>query len=326
MLISEIRDLFVAQYKIQSQVRDLKQIEIPEKLLGSFISQAQQDIQRRLLVVESSVDIALSTSSNVHSLPSNFGLHKHAYVGQNLLDEKSARFIREQIAQGNSGYWYAIYQQGNTQQILTPLTSGTLTLFYYPDFRYYQPSVSSSQDWGTFNGTVFSGKLLLPDRYDMAILYYMLSQVIPDYYQLYEKEIRSLRSSRVASFDDGFSYQFGGVENNVPLTTTGINATTITSSSVPTDVADKKIRFRASDTGADATVEYEDGWTTTPTIVNNITTIVVTSADSEFTNFIHVESNNENFSWSQTGATTITITPYPTTGWGDVEIIIEVWN
>jgi hypothetical protein len=201
-----------------------------------------------------------------------------------------------------------------------------LTLFYYPDFRYYQPSVSSSQDWGTFSGIVFSGKLMLPDRYDMAILYYMLSQVIPDYYQMYEKEIFSLKGSRVASFDDGFSYHFGGVDNNVPLITTGINATTTTSSSVPTDTADKKIRFRVSDTGGDATVEYEDGWTTTPTIVNNTTTVVITSADAEFTNFVHVESNQEGFGWEQTGATSITVTPYPTTGWGDVEIIIEVWN
>ncbi|GJQ44062.1 MAG: hypothetical protein JETCAE03_35600 [Ignavibacteriaceae bacterium] len=323
MLISEIRDLFVAQYKIQSQVRDLKQIEIPEKLLGSFISQAQQDIQRRLLVVESSVDITLSTLSNVHSLPSNFGLHKHAYVGQNLLDEKSARFIREQIAQGNSGYWYAIYQQGNTQQILTPLTSGTLTLFYYPDFRYYQPSVSASQDWGTFSGTVFSGKLLLPDRYDMAILYYMLSQVIPDYYQLYEKEIRSLRSSRVASFDDGFSYQFGGVENDVKLLTTGINANSSTST-VPTDTADKRSRIRIADTG-DYTIESETGWDANPTVVNSVSSIVITSSASEFTNWLHVTCNQA-FSWTLTGADTITITPSPASGWGEAEVIIEVWD
>ena len=127
MTIKEIRDLFLAQYEIQSQVRGLTAIKVVDKMLASFISQAQQDIQRRLLVVESSVDVTLSTSSNVHSLPSNFGIHKHAYVGQNLLEEKSARFIREQIAQGNSGYWYGIYQQGNTQQLLTSLTSGTLS-------------------------------------------------------------------------------------------------------------------------------------------------------------------------------------------------------
>lgn len=322
MLISEIRDLFRAEYTIAANVRGIKEIRIDTKLLANFISQAQQDIQRRLLVVESSTDIELATTTNVHSLPSNFGKHKHAYIGTTLLEEKSSQYLREQIAIGNTGNWYGIYQQGNTQQLITTHTSGTLTLFYYPDFRYYQPSVSSSQDWGTFNGTVFTGKLLLPDRYDMAILYYMLSKVVPDYMGMYEKELRSLRGSRISSGTGGFDYGFGGVE---PTETPTITAT-VSTTSPPTDTADKKIRFRVSDTGGSASVEYEDGWTTTPTVANNVSSIVVSSADSEFTNWIHVESNNEDFSWSQTGATTITITPSPLSGWGDVEIIIEVWN
>lgn len=325
MTIKEIRDLFLSTYEIQSQVRGTGQIKIVDKMLASFISQAQQDIQRRLLVVESSVDITLSTTTNVHSLPSNFGKHKHAYIGDMLLEEKPGRFIREQLALGNSGYWYGIYQQGNTQQIIVPLTSGTVTLFYYPDFRYYMPSVSSSQDWGTFSGTVFSGKLLLPDRYDMAVLYYMLAQVIPDYWSLYEKEMRSLRGSRISSMDDGFSYELGGVNESEIVSGSAGTTTVVGVTTVPTDASDKKIRFRASDGGGAATVEYEGGWTTTPTIVNNITTVVVTSADSEFTNFVHAESNNELFGWSQTGSNIITFTPYPATGWGSVEFIIEVW-
>lgn len=325
MTIKEIRDLFLAQYDIQAQVRGLVPIKIVDKMLASFISQAQQDIQRRLLVIETSVDITLSTTSNVHSLPTNFGQHKHAYSGNYLLDEKPGKFIREQLAIGNSGYWFGIYPQGNTTQLITPLTSGTLTLFYYPDLRYYQPSVSSSQDWGNFSGTVFSGKLILPDRYDMAILYYMLAQVLPDYWNLYEKEVRSLRGSRLSSMDSALGYELGGVNEAAYYDVLSTTSST-TTASVPTDTADKKIRFRVSDGGGDATVEYEDGWTTTPTIVNNVSTVVVTSADSEFTNWVHVEANNEDFSWAQIGATTITLTPPTATGWGSVEIIIEVWN
>ncbi len=321
MLIVELRDLFIGEYTIATQVRDIQKIDINDKLLANFISQAQQDIQRRLAVVESSVDIALATTTNVHSLPTNFGQQKHAYLGSTLLVEKTARYIREQLAVGGTGNWFAIYQQGNTQQLLTPHTSGTLTLFYYPDFRYYQPSVSTSQDWGSFSGIVFSGKLMLPDRYDMAILYYMLAKVVPDFKADYEKEVRSLRESRVASLDEGFKYIMGGIEDVVPTVTSSVTTT-----DPPTDTADKKIRFRVSDNGGSATVEYADGWSTTPTIVNNTSTIVVSSADSEFTNWLHVEANNENFSWSQTGATTITITASPSSGWGDVEIIIEVWN
>ena len=321
MLIAEIRDLFRGEYTLGAQIRGVKKIDIGDKLLANFISQAQQDIQRRLAVVESSTDITLVTTTNVHSLPTNFGQQKHAYIGSTLLTEKTARYIREQLAVGGTGNWFSIYQQGNTQQLLSPHTSGTLTLFYYPDFRYYQPSVSTSQDWGSFSGIVFSGKLMLPDRYDMAILYYMLAKVLPEYDGKYEREVRSLRESRVASLDEGFKYIMGGVEELTRTTTSSVTTTTI-----PVDAADKKIRFRVSDNGGAATVEYQDGWSTTPTIVNNTSTIVVTSADSEFTNWLHVESNNENFSWSQTGATTITITASPSSGWGDVEIIIEVWD
>jgi len=321
--INEVRDLFVGTYKLQAQVRGVSQIEIGNKLLASFISQAQQDIQRRLLVVESSTDVTLETTTNVHSLPTNFGQHKHAYIGTTLLEEKPARFMRELLATGGTGNYFGIYQQGNTQQIITTSTSGTLTLFYYPDFRYYQPSVSSDQDWGNFNGIVFTGKLLLPDRYDMAVLYYMLSQVIPDYDNKYEREIRSLRGSRVSSMDDGFSYEFGGVQGATLISTTSISSSTV---SIPTDTADKKIRFRVSDNGGSAIVGYEAGWSTTPTIVNNTSTIVITSAGSEFTNFIHVEMNNENFTYGLTGSTTITITADPASGWGDIEIIIEVWD
>ena len=321
MTIDEVRNLFVGMYKVQSQVRGVSQIEINNKLLASFLSQAQQDIQRRLLVVESSVDVILTTTTNVHSLPTNFGQHKHAYIGTTVLEEKPARFIRELLATGGTGNYFGIYQQGNTQQIITPHTSGTLTLFYYPDYRYYQPSVSSNQDWGNFNGIVYTGKLLLPDRYDMAVVYYMLSQVIPDYDTKYEKELRSLRGSRVSSMGDGFSYEFGGVQNVTPTITTAISTT-----GVPTDTADKKIRFRVSDNGGNATVGYQAGWSTTPTIVNNTSTIVISSADSEFTNFIHVEPNNEDFTWFLTGSTTITITADPASGWGDIEIIIEVWD
>jgi hypothetical protein len=324
MTIKEIRDQFLGQYEIQSQVKGIKRIRIGDKMLAFFISSAQQDIQRRLAVVESTTDITLLTTTNEYSLPSNFGQHKHAYVGSTPLDEKPERFIREQIAAGNSGYWYGIYVAGNTQKLITPISSGTLTLYYYPDLRYYQPSISSDQDWGNFSGTVFTGKLILPDRYDQAVLYFMLAQIMPDYYGMYEKEVKSLRESRISSADEGMQYHFGGVEDLVPAVAGTTAAVTLTAGGG--FAGDKVLRFRASDDGGAATVGDAIGWTTTPTIANNITSIVVTSADSEFTNYIHTQPTNLDFTWSQTGATTITIYPDPTTGWGSVEIILEVWD
>lgn len=322
MLIKEIRDLFLSTYDIQSQIRGIPKIKIVDKMLSSFISQAQQDIQRRLLVVESYTAITLGTTSVVYNLPTNFGQHKNAIVGSETLIEKSSQFIREQIALGSGGNWFGIYQSGNTQQLITPMTSGTLNLYYYPDFRYYQPSVSSSQDWGTFSGIVYTGKLMLPDRYDMAVLYYMLAQVMQDYWALYEKEIRSLRGSRVSSMDSGFGYDLGGVmEDNIDQ---GAISTITTTVIAGAGGADKQVRFRVNDIGGTST-EYATGWTSDPTIVNSVSSVVITSSGSEFTNYIHVMPNQA-WSWSQDSNSQITLTPSPSSGWGDAEIIVEVWN
>lgn len=90
----------------------------------------------------------------------------------------------------------------------------------------------------------------------------------------------------------------------------------------------KRLRVRADDTGG-YTVEFASGWEVTPTIVNTVTeppSIVITSANSEFTNYVEVRPNNTNFGWTQTGATTITFEASPTSSWGEVEIIIDIFK
>lgn len=330
MTIKEIRDLFSAQYSLQCQIRKTQKIEIADKMLSFFISAAQQDIQRRLSVVESSTDITLGTTSNLYALPMTFGKQKHAYVGDTPLQEKPIVWAEQANLSGDIGYWYAIKIQGHTPYLYCPITSGTLTIVYYPDLSYYQPSLSSSQVWGTFDGVTYSGYLLLPNRYSMAILYHMLSQVFPDYLVMYEKELKSLRESRQFSDTGTLGYNLGGVEEDVTERTVSYSTTTSTDSVISSlDEPVKRIRFRADDTGG-YTIEFASGWEATPTITNSIAsdppTIVVSSANSEFTNYIEVRINNEDFGYSQTGATTITITPDPTSGWGEIEVIINIYD
>jgi hypothetical protein len=327
MTIKELRDLFYAQYSLQSQLRKMQKIEIADKMLSFFISAAQQDIQRRLSVVETSTTITLGTSSNLYALPQTFGKQKHAYVGGDRLEEKPIIWAEEQAVDGNDGYWYAIKISGHTPYIYCPISSGTLTIIYHPDLSYYQPSVSASQTWGTFDGVVYSGNLILPNRYNMAILYHILSQIFPDYLMMYEKELKSLRESRQFSDTNTLGYSLGGVEEDIRDRGTAIATSEEDVIVNALDQPSKRIRFTADDTGS-YTVQYEDGWEVTPTIVNTITdppSIVITSANNEFTNFVHPQITNENFGWSQTGATTITITPDPTSGWGEVEIIIDIY-
>lgn len=327
MLIKELRDLFYAQYSLQSQLRKIQKIEIADKILSFFISAAQQDIQRRLSVVETSTNITLGTTSNLYALPMTFGKQKHAYIGANQLTEKPIVWAEQADLSGDTGYWYAIKIQGHTPYIYCPITSGTLTIVYYPDLSYYQPSVSESQVWGTFDGVTYSGYLILPNRYNMAILYHVLSQIFPDYLMLYEKELKSLRESRQFSDTSALGYNLGGIEEDVTERTISYIETTTTTSTSSLDEPVKRLRFRADDTGA-YSIEFESGWEVTPTIVNTITdppSIVISSANSEFTNYIEIRINNEDFGYTQTGATTITITPDPTTSWGEIEVIINIY-
>jgi hypothetical protein len=288
-----------------------------------YISAAQQDIQRRLSVVESSTNITLGSTTNLYALPATFGKQKHAYIGTYKLEELPIKEAEQREIDGDEGYWYAIKISGHIPYIYCPITSGTLTIVYYPDLSYYQPSLSSSQVWGSFSGAAYSGNPILPNRYSQGLIYNMLSQIFPDYLALYEKELKSLRESRQFSDRDYLTYNLGGLEEDRESGDSSSTTTTTTVTSL--DDAVKRIRIRVDDTGV-ATVAFSTGWTTTPTIVNNISTIVVSSADSEFVNWVQPAVNNHDFGWTQTGATTLTFSASPVSGWGEAEIIINVYD
>jgi hypothetical protein len=322
MLLTEIRDAFLMRYQRISKQLNQKVDVINDAEIAWYISAAQQDIQRRLSVVESSVDITLGTTTNAYALPATFGKQKHAYIGSNILEEKPIVWAEKQEVSSSDGYWYAIKVTGHVPYVYCPISSGTLTVVYYPDLSYYQPSLGASQVWGSFSGTAYSGNAILPNRYSVAIIYNMLSQIFPDYLSLYEKELKSLRESRQFSVEDTINYNLGGLEDEA---TYEVSSTTTTTTISSLDDAVKRIRIRIDDTGA-YTVAFSSGWTTTPTVVNNISTIVVSSADSEFVNWVQPAVNNHDFGWTQTGATTITFDAVPTSGWGEAEIIINVYD
>jgi hypothetical protein len=323
MNLQEIRDNFNARYKLETIKRGTAYIDLGDKMIAFFISEAQQDIQRRLAVVHTSYELTL-TGAETYDLPSNFGNDITVTSGTAILTKKPYRWLRENFDVGNSGDYYSIDVAGNTQKILVAGNSGTVIIYYYPDFNYYRPSLSSVQDWGTFSGVAYSGKILLPDRYSNAIILKMLSNIANDYLMLYEKELKSLRESRVGSVEETINYSFAGVDETVSTTSVPVGSSVPTPSS-GSSTADKVIRVRVSDAGTYTTPE-EDGWSSTPTIVNNVSSVVITSPSSEFNNYIHVRVNQNTWTWEQTGATTITLYPDSSSGWGEAEIIIEIWD
>lgn len=323
MTLKELRDTFLMRYQRISKQLGQKVDIIGDAEIAWYISAAQQDIQRRLSVVESSTNITLGSSTVLYALPATFGKQKHAYIGGNRLDEIPIKEAEERQIDGDTGYWYAIKISGHVPYVHCPITSGTLTVVYYPDLSYYQPSLGASQVWGSFSGAAYSGNPILPNRYSQGLIYNMLSQIFPDYLALYEKELKSLRESRQFSDRDTLTYNLGGLEEDT--LDRGSESTTTTTTVTSLDDAVKRIRIRVDDTGG-ATVAFSSGWTTEPTVVNNISTIVVSSADSEFVNWVQPAVNNHDFGWTQTGATTLTFSASPTSGWGEAEIIINVYE
>ena len=321
MTIHEIRDIFLLRYKRLSLQQGQKVDHIPDAEISFYMSAAQQDIQRRLAVVETSTEIELSSITPLYALPATFGKQKHAYIGDTILAEKPIVWAEQKNVREEVGDWYAIKISGHTPYVYCPAESGTLTVVYYPDLGYYQPSVDPSQTWGSFSGVVYSGNLILPDRYNMAILYSMLSNIFPDFLVIYEKELRSLRESRQFSDTDTMGYILGGVSDEAE---SGLSGSTSESSTSALDLPTKRLRLTVDDTGA-YSAEKSIGWTTEPTIANNISSIVITSGDSEFTNYVMVDCTNKDFYWTQADSATITFYATPTTDWGECQIIVEIY-
>jgi len=311
MTLKEISDIFKTRLKLESLKRKTPELTLDEKIIAYYISEAQQDIQMILKVLQSSTNLTLN-SSTYYALPSNFGEHITVYSSTTKLDEISF----SEYLQSPSGNYYAIIAQNGGYSLYTNLQTGTLTVYYYVDTRHYQPSLSSSQSWGDFNGIVYTGSLMLPDRYSKAVILYMLAQIYDEFYVLYNNELQNLRLSRVFSITPYFPYSLGGFDEDV--TTSG---DIVVGTSVPSAVV-KTLRFRFTDTGG-AVIMSDSGWTSTPTIVNDLTEVTVNSADGEFS-YVHLDATGVEVTYSIT-ASVITITPNPTSGYGTVEILIEIY-
>jgi len=212
MLIQEIRSAFLTRYKRISFQRDLKVQQLNDAEIAFMISEAQQDIQKRVDVVTGTSAITLVAGQNVYNCPSDFGKLKYATINNYPLDVVSEYDVLARTAESGTPVEVAQYIVGNTAQILVnpkPDSATTLNIYYSVDMNYYQPSGATSQGWGDFSGTSFSGKLLLPDKYDRAVYLFMLAQFFDDYELKYKEEIISLRGNQAAGQPLRTYYHFG---------------------------------------------------------------------------------------------------------------------
>lgn len=76
MRIEEIAYNFEKRYEIECFKRQIKKLIIDKPIIAGFISEAQQDIQRRLNIVEGNSIVELIADQSEYNLPLNFGKPK----------------------------------------------------------------------------------------------------------------------------------------------------------------------------------------------------------------------------------------------------------
>lgn len=318
MTLSEIRDDFQRRYLRECFKRNLKPMDITESSIAMDISEIQQDIQRRLSVVQGFTTITTEVGVNTYSLPTNFGKQKQVMIGGLKLTERSVDQVIENIDSDSTPNYYAIYPSGKTQKIIlnpTPDAVYTVYVYYYLDLGYFSPSGSPTQDWGQFDQNYFYNNSPLPERYYRAIVLGMLANWFMDMKVDYERELLSLRESRVSSLPQR-QYSMGGYKSKgtsmsviVESTTTSTPSSASSSITIPS----KSIIITYTYSSNTVTISDSEGYEGTITGSYSGGNVVISSTNPEFSvNNLYIEPNNTSVLYSNTSST-VTLTPPATT-------------
>lgn len=206
MTLQDIRDDFVFKYKLECAKRGSKEIQFPDRALAKFISEAQQDIQRRHNILSGEYTLVMIEDVYTYQLPTDCGNVIKVMVDNVPLERKNINEIRDLLpATGVPTCYATVLNDCLSIQFDLTTADEELTVYYEIDPHYFS---SEDTDWGTFIGK-FAGRAKLPQRYNNAIVLYMLSQIYDDLYPKYEKEMASLRESQYHN-RTSLKYNMGG--------------------------------------------------------------------------------------------------------------------
>lgn len=221
MTLSEISDSFKLQYKFESVKRNIPYVELAEKHIALYISEAQQDLASRLKIIETYSDITLSTGTYEYSLPANFGsLIRIEDLSGVHLEIVSINDIASlgTIAVGTPSR-ASVYYNGTAYKLrvdTAPAGSEALRVWYNADTFIYSASGGQAQSWGAFDGMNYSGNLKIPARYEKAVILYLLQKAMSpldnNYFAgEYLQEIYRLKSMTGSSVNYNPKYKMGGI-------------------------------------------------------------------------------------------------------------------
>ena len=278
MTISENYNNFLRTYQRECRKRGMKVQRMEIKDIAMDISEAQQDIQRKLNVVIGTYTITLGADNNLYTLPSNFGNLKFAIMGDIPIDVVSNREILNMGSLSGAPTMCAEYVSGHDKKLLvypTPTDEASLTVYYSVDSLYYSPSGTTSQDWGAFDGDSFTGNLILPDRYNKAINLYVLGLYFDDIEVKYKEEIMSLKGGH--SNHAKLEYRLG-----IPKKKAFIAG----SAAVGVSISNKVLQLSLSQSGTGDPViiyNFQNSFSDLPTLARTSTGVYTITLSSAFT-------------------------------------------
>lgn len=217
MTLDEVKDKFLLEYRLEVNKRGVKEFIFNNREIASWIAETQQEIVDRLNLITTHIDLALTsvTAFTTYDLPVNFGKLLKAEINGNRLNIIGFDDIQTTgtIPQGTPDS-IAVYRDNDDKfkAVLQPLASTTATckVWYVVNTLFYSPSGVSAQNWGTFDGTSFSGNLKMPERYIPLLLIGVLGRIFPDKQQEYEAKLRMAKNNKSTTTKRGIKYNLGG--------------------------------------------------------------------------------------------------------------------
>ena len=196
MLIQQVRDEFVVEYKLECQKREAKEIDFGDKIIASWIAAGQQDIADRLKLLVKWFDVYYEATTEflTYGLPDDYGslISTEPQLTVRGIREMQTSVQEDETLTTGEVHSIAIYNDGESYKVVLndmPTSSGKVRLWYAVNPLYYSPTASKNQEWGTFDGVTFTGSLRIPDKYKDLLILFMLGKCFDDRKLEYENKL-----------------------------------------------------------------------------------------------------------------------------------------
>lgn len=216
MLLLDLRNRFILEYKLECQKKNVKEIGLAtqDKIIAAWIASGEQDICDRLSLLTTYTDIAYVpvTDFTTYSLPTNFGKLLKTEPELKTVDITDIKTVNNgnPIPQGEI-HTIAIYNDGTAFKAALmdlPASSGSVRVWYSINTLMYSPGGTTSQNWGSFDGLTFTGNLKIPEKYTDLLLLYILGKIFDDRKLEYEANLLRLRGNSSTTHKDTVEYDW----------------------------------------------------------------------------------------------------------------------